>query len=141
MLCWWTMRAEALQHTPKSLIQLPRATEERSHNLPPFVLDFKNILGFALLRYRKFPIKHFTPLKKSLFLPLFSPFCPHSGLSRCSGPAGVVPMPLANQDREEGRNGSPPPPNKTRNTTGPAATMLSGCSRCCQPIGNGSPQK
>ena len=40
-------------------------------------------------------------------MPLFSPFCPHSGLSRCSGPAGVVPMLLAYQDREEGRNGSP----------------------------------
>ena len=96
-------------------------------------------------------------------MPLFSLFCPHSGLSRCSGPAGVVPMLLAYQDREEGRNGSPfapvaggpdaperteagprngspPPPNKTRNTTGPAATMVPECSRCCQPIGNGSPQ-
>ena len=96
-------------------------------------------------------------------MPLFSPFCPHSGLSRCSGPAGVVPMLFANQDREEGRNGSPfapvaggldaperteagprngspPPPNKTRNTTRPAAPMMPECSRCCQPIGNGSPQ-
>ena len=84
-------------------------------------------------------------------MPLFSPFCPHSGLSRCSGPAGVVPMLLAYQDREEGRNGSPfapvaggpdaperteagprngshAPPNKTRNTTGPAATMVPECS-------------
>ena len=43
-------------------------------------------------------------------MPLFSPFCPHSGLSRCSGPAGVVPRLLANQDREEGRNGSPVAP-------------------------------
>ena len=105
------MRTEAIQHSPKSLMQLPRSTEERSHasprSTPLLPLKFKNTFAFALLRYRKIPRKHQSTPKNSLFLPLFSPFCPHSVLSRCSGPAGVVPMLLAYQDREEGRNGSP----------------------------------
>ena len=58
-----------------------------------------------------------------------SPFAPVAGGP--DAPEGIRAGP---------RNGSPAPPNKTRNTTGPAAPMLSECSRCCQPIGNGSPQ-
>ena len=150
------MRAEALQHSPKSRMQAPikpdaspNASPQFAHLLSP---KFKNILVFALCGYRKIPMKHQRPSKNVLLLPLFSPFCPHSGLSRCSCPAGVVPMLLANQDREEGRNGSPlahvaggpdaperteagprqgspAPTNKTRNTTGPAAPMVPECSR------------
>ena len=70
---------EAIQHSPKSLKQAPRAAEERSHgspaNAPLLPPKFKNILGFAPLRCPKIPRKHRTTPKKSLFLPLFSLFC------------------------------------------------------------------
>ena len=134
------------REAPNSSQEPPRNAAQFAHLLP---LKFKNTFTFALLRYPKIPTKHQRPSKNNEVLPLFSPFCPHSGLSGCSGPAGVVPMLLAYQDREEGRNGSPvapvaggpdapegieagprngspPPPNKTRNTTGPAAPMGSG---------------
>ena len=55
--------------------------------------------------------------------------------------APVAGGPDAPERTEAGpRQGSPAPPNKTRNTTGPAATMAPESARCCQPIGNGSPQ-
>ena len=92
------------REAPNKPQEPPRNAAQFAHLFSP---KFKNILVFAPLRYRKFPRKHQSTPKNSLFLPLFSLFRPYSGLSRCSGPAGVVPRLLANQDREEGRNGSP----------------------------------
>ena len=54
-------------------------------------------------------------------MPLFSLFC--AVLPLLSGPQ-VLRLPR--ESRQGPRNGSPAPPNKTRNTTGPAATMGSG---------------
>ena len=117
---------EALQHSRKSLKQAPRATEERSQGSPantPFLpLNFKNILVFALFGLRN-PRGNTNAPQKIInfctFSAYFEPFCPVAGGP--DAPEGIKAGP---------RNGSPPPPNKTRNTTGPAAPMLPECSRC-----------
>ena len=88
------MRAEALQHSRKCLKQAPTKPEASPNGCPQF----------------------------ARLLPLFSPFCPLSGLSRCLDLAGVVPMLLAYQDREEGRSGGPFAP--VVRSSGPQALRL-----------------
>ena len=100
------MRAEALQYSPKSLMQAPTATEERSHgspaNTPLLPLKFKNTFTFAPFGLRKSRGNTNAPQRILNFCTFSACFA----LIRGYRGAPVVPEP----------------------------------PRCCQPIGNGSPQ-
>ena len=96
------MRKEA-PRKPRPAPKSHRGTQPRKPTIcPPFATQFQKYFCFCPFWSPKFPRKHQRPSKNVLLLPLFSLFCPHAGLSRCSH--------------------SPELP------------------RCCQSIGNGSPQ-
>ena len=118
-VCWWTMRAEALQYSPKSHEQLPRATEERSHasprNTPLLPLKFKNTFTFAPFGLRKSRGNTNAPQKIINFCPFSACFALIRGYLgapivqsrpdrfRRSQCAGVLPMLLANRERKPTR--------------------------------------
>ena len=127
---------------------------------PPFKPQIQKYISFCPVEVSQNPEETPDHPKEILIFAPFQPFLPSFGaisvLRSCrscadaislSGPRGRkerrplcpccqvlrLPRESRTESRTEAgpRNGSHPPPNKTRNTTGPAAPMVPECSRCC----------